>query len=494
MATESEFVTTLPPAVSATAPEVDSLETVVEAVEQKLRQLEGDGESSPMTIFRVPAHVRDANKELYEPRLVSIGPYYRGRAALRAMEQHKWRYLRELLNNREHHPGILLAMCVKAVRGVEQHARCCYSERTDNVEGFTEMLLLDGCFIIQFFAKLHNKEEEDDPLCNVGWGIPLLVSDLLLLENQIPFRVLEELFRVVAPHAEAWQLRRLFLSHLMPHFSTLYKYKKPSADRLTQEIHHLLHLFYDAIVPSRAEMESSAQESSNRVANCKLRGWFKTAVRDKFTLIIQQDDGGAQPPPLLLPSVTMLREAGVRFAEKKSPRHMFDITFDKASGVMEMPRLQVDQANKPLFVNLVAFEQASRGQGGGGAANQYLLSSYTALMSFLVKTGKDVEQLQKRGIMDSLLDSDDDAATGFFQQLGQGGCGSLDYEEHRFQEIFADLRQYYDSSWHKHKAEFLRDHCRTPWAIIALAAAVFAFGLTLFKVSTAIYSLVRPGH
>ncbi|CAN6243774.1 unnamed protein product [Urochloa humidicola] len=191
----------------------------------------------------------------------------------------------------------------------------------------------------------------------------------------------------------------------------------------------------------------------------------------------------------------MLREAGVRFAEKKSPRHMFDITFDKASGVMEMPRVEVDQANKPLLVNLVAFEQASSGHGGGGAANQYLLSSYTALMSFLVKTGKDVEQLQKRGIMDGLLDSDDDVATGFFQQLGVGGCSSLDYEgQHRFQQMFADLRQYYDSSWHRHKAEFLRDHCRSPWAIIALTAAVLAFGLTLFKVSTAIYSLVHPGH
>ncbi|CAL4888781.1 unnamed protein product [Urochloa decumbens] len=493
MATDSEVVTTRSEEASATAPEADSLEIVVG---QKLRQHDGDGESSSMSIFRVPAHIRDANKELYEPRLVSIGPYYRGRAALRAMEQHKWRLLRELLSNREHHPGILLGMCVKAVRGVEQHARCCYSERTDNdVEGFAEMLLLDGCFIIQFFAKLHNKEE--DPLCDVGWGLPLLLSDLLLLENQIPFRVLEELFRVVAPDAETWHLRSLLLPHIRSHFSSLYN--KPSTHdvltRLPQEIHHLLHLFYEAIVPNprRADMVmESARKSPSRLAN-KLHGWFRAAVRvrDKFTLITQDSGAGAQPPPLLLPSVTMLREAGVRFAEKKSPRHMFDITFDKASGVMEMPRVQVDQANKPLFVNLLAFEQTSRGHGGG---DQYWLSSYTALMSFLVKTGKDVEQLQKRGIMDSLLDSNDDAATGFFQQLGLGGCSSLDYEEHRFQEMFADLRQYYDSSWHKHKAEFLRDHCRSPWAIIALAAAMLAVGFTLFKVSTAIYSLVRPGH
>jgi hypothetical protein len=86
-------------------------------VERRLRQ-HGEGESSRMTIFRVPAHVRDASKELYEPRLVSVGPYYRGREALRAMEQHKWRYLRELMG-RPPQPAASLGDYVRAVRDVE---------------------------------------------------------------------------------------------------------------------------------------------------------------------------------------------------------------------------------------------------------------------------------------------------------------------------------------------------------------------------------------
>ncbi|CAN6231084.1 unnamed protein product, partial [Urochloa humidicola] len=98
-----------------------------------------------------PAHVRDANKKLYEPRLVSIGPYYRGRAALLAMEQHKWRYLHELLA--QYHPRASLSGCVRAVREVEHRARSCYSERTDIFaaagDEFVEMLLLDGCFVRQ---------------------------------------------------------------------------------------------------------------------------------------------------------------------------------------------------------------------------------------------------------------------------------------------------------------------------------------------------------
>ena len=81
MATEAEFVTapSTPEPAHPMAPvaepppaahQPDNLEIVVD---ERLRQHAGDdGSSSPMTIFRVPAHVRDASKELYEPRLVSV--------------------------------------------------------------------------------------------------------------------------------------------------------------------------------------------------------------------------------------------------------------------------------------------------------------------------------------------------------------------------------------------------------------------------------------
>ncbi|OEL30049.1 hypothetical protein BAE44_0008933 [Dichanthelium oligosanthes] len=549
MATESEFLTapSTPEAACSTptAPEQDSLEIVVE---QGLQQHD-QGESSSMTIFRVPAHVRDANKELYEPRLVSIGPYYRGREALRTMEQHKWRYLRELLN--EHHPRISLADIVGVVRDVEQKARCCYSERTDilaaaaahgaplggeiedeqsrrvipGADDFGEMLLLDGCFVLQFFSKWHN--EEQDELCDVGWGLPLLQSDLLLLENQIPFFVLEALFGLVAPEAEASDLRK---SLILPHLRLSTKQLSTTEeDRATQaeEIHHLLHLLYEAVVPTADELTASAHASPPRPPpQCEVQlrqmgTQVKKAVSKRFAFIRDMPrpprwmslscsmavlreaaawfrkcaarlgrNAPAEPdtPPMVVPSVTLLRKAGVRFEKKASPQNMFDVTFDAATGVVRMPRLEVDTANKPLLVNLVAFEQTASRDGLRGAAKP--MSSYTALVSFLVKKGKDVKHLQKRGIVDNLLGSDDDAATKFFQQLGD--CSSLDYGDHVFAALFTDLRQYYQSSWRRHKAKFLREHCKSPWAVLALVVAGCAFCFALFKFSTTIYGLAHP--
>jgi len=214
----------------------------------------------------------------------------------------------------------------------------------------------------------------------------------------------------------------------------------------------------------------------------KVGAWFS-----KLLAMIRRTPP-ASAPTLVVPSVTQLREAGVRFEKKESPRHMFDIAFDRDSGVLEMPRMEVDYANVALLVNLVAFEQ-TRGLPGDGDASRRL-SSYAALVGALVRTGTDVEHLQKRGIVENLLDGDDDAATKFFQHLGD--CSTLNYKSHMFAGMFEDLRQFYHSSWRRHKAKFLRDHCGSPWAVIALVVAISAFCFALFKLSTTIFSLAHP--
>jgi hypothetical protein len=490
-----------------------------------------EGESSMMTIFRVPAHVRDASKELYEPRLVSIGPYYRDRAALRTMEQHKWRYMRELM--RRPHSLPPLDSYVRAVRNVEQEARCCYSERTDifgstaqsepsgggeieeaHSPGFAEMLMLDGCFILEFFLKWHKSEK--DKLCDVAWGLTLLHSDLLLLENQIPFFVLEALLHVVYPTATRLHLFMLIIPYLK--FS-YYKLSTPEdLDRSEIQPQHLLHLFYEAIMPGDDETASAHQDStpSWMVQLREMIIRLKKAVSTRFVFIrdmprvphwmkttlpatllrkvgawfskllsLIRSTSADSTPTLVVPSVTQLREAGVRFEKKESPRHMFDIAFDRNTGVLEMPQMELDYANKALLVNLVAFEQT---RDLPGAAKR--LSSYVALVGALVRTGKDVEHLQKHDIIQNLLDGDDEAATNFFQHLGD--CSSLDYKNHMFADMFKELRDFYDSSWQRHRAKFLRDHCSSPWAVLALVVAICGFCFVLFKLSTTIFNLAHP--
>jgi hypothetical protein len=536
MATEAEFVTapsTPEPAEPAAAAQQDILEFTVE--QKLIRHRDGGegGSSSSMTIFRVPAHVRaGTNKELYEPRLVSIGPYYRGRHELRAMEQHKWRYLDELLAKC---PGASLAGCVRAVRDVERRARRCYSEQTEifaaTAGDFAEMLLLDGCFVLQFFMKWYWMEP--DRLCDVGWGLPLLLSDLLLLENQIPFFVLEALFRAVNHKATRLGLLRLIVPKIKPDGSALCKELLAGdgvvpgrADEI--HIHHLLHLLYETSVPTAtaaAELQSlqtsasvpgspaspppplpQEDEAAQLPPTC-LR--VKKAVGRRFAFLrdlprvsssmnllrkasaclnklLALKTRTGSPPPMVVPSVTLLREAGVRFEKKAPARDMFDVTFDAARGVLRMPPMKFDYATKTHLVNLVAFEQTIGDDAGGKP-----VSSYAALVGSLVRAGGDVEHLQKHGVTENLLGSDDDAVAQFYQKLGD--CSTLDYgERHHLAALFRDLDEYYRSSWRRHKTKFLRDYCSNPWAMLALVFAGCAFCFALFKFSTAIYGLAHP--
>lgn len=137
----------------------------------------------------------EVNGKAYQPRIVSIGPYHRGQPRLNMIEEHKWRYLGSLLSR----TGLPLEEFLKSIAPLEKEARECYSEtiQLDSHE-FLEMLVLDGCFIIELFRKVGRLVpfEPDDPLVTMAWILPFFYRDFLKLENQVPFFILQQLFEL----------------------------------------------------------------------------------------------------------------------------------------------------------------------------------------------------------------------------------------------------------------------------------------------------------
>jgi hypothetical protein len=69
---------------------------------------------------------------------------------------------------------------------------------------FAEMMLFDGCFLLQFMASVCRRRD-DDPLISrdeVRRSINTIVRDVMLLENQIPWLVLSSLMQLMPPPAE----------------------------------------------------------------------------------------------------------------------------------------------------------------------------------------------------------------------------------------------------------------------------------------------------
>ena len=145
-------------------------------------------------IFRVYTELRNVNKKAYEPQLLAIGPYHRGKDDLKQMDDHKLRYLKLLLQRRRENS---VERYIDAMRELEESARKCYAEPISlTTNEFVEMLLLDGCFIIELFRRLvmMDLRDEHDPIFQFDWMFNSLNRDLLLFENQLPFFVLTKLF------------------------------------------------------------------------------------------------------------------------------------------------------------------------------------------------------------------------------------------------------------------------------------------------------------
>ncbi|KAL0294319.1 UNVERIFIED_CONTAM: hypothetical protein Sangu_2518700 [Sesamum angustifolium] len=152
-------------------------------------------ESKP-SIFKVDDHLRTAGRDNdYDPEALAIGPYHHGKSGLQNMDQLKIWYLKQLLSRRNE----TVERYVIAVAAMEERARRCYAEPVD-LDGhkFIKMMVLDGCFLIELlrYHSMKDLRTADDPIFKNERILSQLHHDIMLLENQLPFFVLNQLFNM----------------------------------------------------------------------------------------------------------------------------------------------------------------------------------------------------------------------------------------------------------------------------------------------------------
>jgi hypothetical protein len=429
----------------------EEVDEMAARIQRRLDALPGKPhESEPFTIFRVSGPMRDRNRHLYEPQMVSIGPFHRGAARLRAIEEHKWRYLRDLLERGD----APLTSYARAAQALEPSARRRYAEPVPlPPRDFAEMLLLDGCFILEFFLK--GEDRAADALIDAAWAMQNIYSDLFLLENQLPFFVLERLYDIATGGRDSIALTSLLAKYLTVETPQDAATARPPDG----EILHLLHLHYHWFLPT----EEPAGGGDNR----------KVGEDEAF------DEWLAKPMderlPWLLPSASELEDAGVTFRAKKSPRSLVDVTFRARDGVLEIPAVE-SYTNRPVFANLLAYEQ-SRGRW-----ELQRLMSYVVLMASVAAHGRrDVEILQRAGVF---VKGDEETAA-FYAHLGElcggAGAGTPGVANNCYADMFRDVREYCGRSWNRHRAVLAHDYFSNPWTSMSAAAAVLLLVLTVVQ-------------
>ena len=417
------------------------IDKLTASVEGELKTLHAF--SSKCSIYRVPKRLRDSKEYAYTPQLVSIGPIHHGKEELKEMEEHKKIYLQEFLNLSE----VSVKECIAALAGRETRLRNCYADNFEiiSTEDFVKMVLLDSSFIIVVFLIRFSSftPSNYDRIFGKPWMIRGIDFDMCLLENQIPFFILDDLFK---------------LPKIQVGFSMI---------ELTR--HFLSCNFGDSWV---------AKDNLEQIKSSEVEHFVD------FLRKCQQPAKQKQPQPqpletLTAPSAMELHHSGIKF--KLSREKIFDMNFDLHKGILEIPPLFLEDDTEKLFRNIHAFEQCHCGSG--------YVSDYIATINFLVRGTNDVEILAKKGIIHNWL-SNNDAVMSVLHDLDRGNF--LNSKQFYFVDVVEGLNKYCRKRRHKWIAAskknyfhwiaaLKQNYFHNPWVSISVLAAGALLILTVIQ-------------
>ncbi|XP_021800704.1 UPF0481 protein At3g47200-like isoform X2 [Prunus avium] len=370
--------------------------------------------SSLCCIYRVPERLRRVSEKAYTPQVVSIGPLHHGKEGLKAMEDHKKRYLQDYIRRTR----VSLADYVQKVKAQEAKLRSCYAETI---------------------------QDENDRIFNKPWMLQDVWPDMRLLENQLPFFILEELF----------DPDKIKVSS-----------NNNNIERLS--ILNLCHNFFKTLMHIEGTDGNMEKLCASKVEH------FVDFCRNLYLPLPLKPHAKGPLETLNTPSITELHRAGVKF-KVGSPKNLFNIRF--ANGILEIPKLAISDETELTIRNLLAFEQCH--------CMENYINDYVVIMDRFVNTAKDVELLVKHGIVENRL-GDSSGGSTLINNLADGVI--VDSNDFYFAILCEELNEYCRTSWHKWQANLRQNYCNTPWATISIAAAICLLILTFIQAVCSVIS------
>ncbi|XP_013636352.1 PREDICTED: UPF0481 protein At3g47200-like [Brassica oleracea var. oleracea] len=395
-------------------------------------------------IYRVPNRLREVNPEPYTPQLVLIGPLHHSvkSQALKAlylgdditytksmayldMEEHKKTYLAEFAARIEGETTI--DELRRMIKEEEETIRASYQESTAWIQSpeFVEMVLHDSVFIIEFILRFSGVVDKNgDPLlAGLSLGITVYY-DLILLENQLPFFILEKLFNPIVtriwPHLTFRDLIIIFFGF-------------QGKIRRSSKFKH----FTDLIRCVRVETLPN------------LDVWKSKSKPIKHMYNADKLDSG-----------------GVKF---KAVGDELSLCVSFKNGCLKIPCLTVDDSLEMKLRNIMALEQCHY-------PNNARVCSYALFLDYLIDTDKDVDLLLEKGILKSWIRQPAKVA----QMVNKLVTGIVDTGSY-YHDIAGEVNEYYRNLVNRSKAILKRVYFGNPWTGTATIAATFLLVMTLIQ-------------
>ncbi|KAH0976667.1 hypothetical protein GBA52_026386 [Prunus armeniaca] len=401
--------------------------------------------SSECCIYEVPKRLRDENDKAYTPRVVSIGPLHHGRESLKAMEEHKMRYMKDFLERTE----VKLEDLFKNMMERQAQIRASYAVTINFKEHeLVKMIMVDATFTFEVMLRvsLPSLQKKNDRIFGKPWMLRDIIYDMLLLENQVPFFILEYLYFLAHSNNIIPLERGLSLISLTYQLFSHRVYKRPSHEIFSKFSHPTtkIHHFVDFLLQCHRPLPSDLP-TIKKLEN------------------------------LTVPNATKLHQAGVKFRMVKET-NLFDIQFE--DGTLKIPHLQIRGSTQIFFRNLIAYEQCE--------LNDHYINDYIFVMNRLVDSAKDVELLAKSKVLESKL-PDSKATADFINNLDSGPI--LFSRKFYFTDLCDKLNEHYRNPWHKWKASLKQEYFKSPWAGLSIIVAAILVVLTFIQTVCSVMEL-----
>ncbi|XP_059669806.1 UPF0481 protein At3g47200-like [Cornus florida] len=448
-----------------------------------------------LVIKRVPNMLREENEKAYTPSVVSIGPLHSGNEYLQAMEADKLRYMCFLFE-RTQNPEETRKECEAAMLNMQNTLKKCYPDHfKENAENVTitnllGMILIDGCFIMELVYR-HHKKEQDNPILHNPLRYSAVQRDLLLLENQIPFKVLEELFRLTVtrlpatattsegiPPGVSGSVRSSF--RIRTFSRTPNTTPTPAPVPNASLIEYLLGFFGDIMgLGDTGDITIKNEEAPLHILHL-----IYICYQPPVSVKDPRGGGGGgegeeQPVGYQGATATQLRITGIKLRKSNNKRgfNLFDVKFLNHDsyvffwrGRLEIPRFSIHNFTESFLRNLIAFEQC----------NPWIKISYFTshafLMDILMDSVEDVQILENAGVICNHLGTSESVLKIF-----NGICRNAAVPRHFYYGDLLYQMKRFRKTWRKELGTLKRNCAGNLWIVLSVIAAFVLFVLTLLQ-------------
>lgn len=441
---------------------------LVERVEQMLIAVTPIHSEEMLTISIVPAHSRALGDKWYTPNHVSIGPHHWRSSQLRC-EVEKTSYLDLLLKSflgGKSRREKLECLFAKVMQLQKDHRVLeCYGtlhlKEMLGKEELMYMLLLDGCYLVSQFGR--GRTPGEDP----NWEV-LVLDTWYLLENQMPFLVVEEIDKLMTGCTDGEVLDEfiLFATQLLrakgyisertaeptkkgagPWEEGVCKMSQhsrcrcdPGCQKLVRSIfmarpveqkaakelehqqprpHHLLHLLHTLLTQQKAdgpsELDQQQPRSTIASVGCCWRRASEYVCHGNVQFVGRPLDG-------------------------KEARSVLDVRIEGRKVLV--PRLHIEGTTWMFLLNLLALEKQHGSQLGTH------VTAYCMFLSQVACTAEDVKLLQSRGVITTSLGAPEKVAANIRELCNGVNFDVDDPEQNYLYPIFRELEELYQRRWH----------------------------------------------